>query len=471
MDKTIRKPTLWEAVIPIAALIIFLMVGIIVYGADPQIPIVLGIIVASVFCMRLGYSWKDIEDGMIAGINSAMQAVLILMVVGILIGTWIESGVVPTLIYYGLQIISPSVFLLVTCVICCIVSLATGTSWGTAGTVGIALLGIGAGLDIPAPMTAGAIISGAYFGDKMSPLSDTTNLAPAMAGDTLFEHVRHMVYTTGVSLAIALIGYAVLGMRFAGKSLNTEQINLITGTLSQNFNINLLLLIPPIVVILMVALKMPALPGLLGGAVLGAIFAAVFQGSSFGDILSAAHYGYESATGVGVVDELLTRGGLDSMMWTVSLILCALAFGGIMERGGFLERIAEEILKLVRSDGDLILATVVSCILTNIVTAEQYMSIVIPGRMYKDAYEKRGLHPKNLSRTLEDAGTLTSPLVPWNTCGAFMYTTLGVYPLAYLPFAFLNLINPIVAIIYGYMGFTIEKLPKKEIKESELEEA
>mgnify|MGYP000021510640 CR=1 FL=1 len=462
MDKTFRKPTLCEAIIPIAALMIFLMVGVIVYELDPQIPIVLGIMVAAVFCMRMGYSWKDVEDSMIAGITSALQPILILMVVGILIGTWIQSGVVPTIIYYGLKIISPRAFLLVACVMCCIVSLATGSSWGTAGTVGIALLGIGSGLGIPAPMTAGAIISGAYFGDKMSPLSDTTNLAPAMAGDTLFEHIRHMMYTTSVSLIIALVGYAILGMRFTGTSLNAGQLKVITQALSQNFNINLLLLIPPVVVILMVALKVPALPGLMCGAVLGGVFAAIFQGSSFGDILSAAHYGYESATGVEMVDSLLSNGGLDKMMWTVSLMLCALAFGGIMDKGGFLEKIAGEILKFVKSDGDLILATVISSILTNIVTAEQYMSIVIPGKMYKDAYKKRALHPKNLSRTLEDAGTLSAPLVPWSTCGAYLYTTLGVSPIAYLPFTFFNLINPIIAVIYGYTGFTIEKLPKEE---------
>lgn len=390
-----------------------------------------------------------------------MQAILILAIIGSIIGTWILSGVVPTMIYYGLQILSPGIFLVAACILCCIVSMATGSSWTTAGTVGIALIGVGSGLGIPLPMVAGAIVSGAYFGDKMSPLSDTTNLAPAMAGANLFDHVRHMFFTTGPSLIIALILYGIIGIRYAGKELDVMAINELLGAMSAQFSINPLLLIPPVAVIIMVVLKIPAIPGLIGGVLLGGAFAAIFQGAGMGAIIDAAHYGYVSESGIEAVDYLLSRGGLDGMMWTVSLILIAMSFGGVMESTGMLQAIAEKILSFAKSTGSLVLATVCTCIFTNIVAGDQYLSLVLPGRMFKPIYDEKRLHPKNLSRVLEDAGTLTSALIPWNTCGAFMMSTLGVHPFAYLPYAFLNLINPIISVFYGYTGITMEYLPEE----------
>ncbi|OPJ54700.1 Na+/H+ antiporter NhaC [Alkalithermobacter paradoxus] len=461
-----RKATLMEALIPIFALIVFISVAVFKYDASPHIPLIGGTVIAGLMATkRLGYSWGELEDGIFKTINMAMQAILILMVVGTIIGTWILSGVVPTMIFYGLQILSPAIFLVATALICSIVSLATGSSWTTAGTVGIALLGVGQGLGIPLPIVAGAIVSGAYFGDKMSPLSDTTNLAPAMAGSSLFDHVRHMLYTTGPSLLISLILYAIIGARYAGQSLDTNSINEILNALSSNFYISPLLFIPPILVIVIVILKVPALPGLIIGAITGGVFAFLFQGSSLGEIIDAAHYGFVSETGIQAVDDLLSRGGLDGMMWTVSLILCALTLGGILEKTGMLEVIAESILKLAKGTGSLVLVTLCSCIFVNLVTGEQYLAIVIPGRMYKDAYAKKGLHPKNLSRALEDSGTLTSALIPWNTCGAYMFATLGISPFAYLPFAFLNLINPLVSAFYGFTGITMEKLPVESLSE------
>jgi NhaC family Na+:H+ antiporter len=304
----------------------------------------------------------------------------------------------------------------------------------------------------------------------MSPLSDTTNLAPAMAGTTLFEHVKHMIFTTGPALIISLIIYAIMGMKYSGQALDIAQIELIRNSLASNFNtLTPILFIAPIGVIAMVVLKVPAIPGLIAGALLGAVFAGVFQGASLGDIINAAHYGYVSETGVAAVDDLLSRGGLDSMMWTVSLILCALSLGGILEATGMLEAIAASILKFAKGTFGLVAATLFSCTLTNIVTGDQYLSIVLPGRMYKDEFRKRGLHPKNLSRCLEDSGTLTSPLIPWNTCGAYMFATLGVSPLAYLPYAFLNLINPLISLLYGATGITMEKLSPEEMVEVEKE--
>ncbi|MDD4708339.1 MAG: Na+/H+ antiporter NhaC [Bacillota bacterium] len=464
--KTQRQISFGEVLFVFLFLIVSLMSTIILFGGDPHIPILVTTIIASIVAIRAGYKWNDIQDGIIDGIKMSMQAILILMIVGMLIGVWILAGVVPTMIYYGLKILSPGIFLVATCLICAIVSLATGSSWTTAGTVGVALIGVGMGLGMPMPMVAGAIISGAYFGDKMSPLSDTTNLAPAMAGADLFDHVKHMIKTTGPSLVIALILYGIIGARYAGKELDIAGINQLLEGLADQFAINPLLFIPPLVVILMVVFKVPAIPGLIGGVVLGSIFAAIFQGAGMGAIIEASHYGFVSETGIVEIDDLLTRGGLDSMMWTVSLIMIAMSFGGVLEKTGMLNALLEKVLKVVKSTGSLVLATVLSCFFINLTSGDQYMSLVVPGRMFKDAYAERGLHPKNLSRVLEDAGTLSSPLIPWNTCGAFMLSTLAIHPFAYLPYAFLNLINPLVSIFYGYTGITMEKLPEEEAEKA-----
>jgi Na+:H+ antiporter, NhaC family len=460
-----RKPYLWEAVIPVIALIAFLSVTIVVFDESPHVPLMFAALVAGIMAFRVGLKWNEIEKGVVNTISMSMQAIIILIIIGTVVGTWILSGTVPAMIYYGLQILNPAVFLAAACIICCIVSLATGSSWTTVATMGVALMGIGQGLGISTPMIAGAIISGAYFGDKMSPLSDTTNLAPAMAGANLFDHVKHMIYTTGPSIVIALVLYVVLGLRYANKALDTEQISTILNALKDQFTINPLLLIPPIVVIILVVKKVPAIPGLFIGTILGGIFAMIFQKSTLADVVSVINDGFASDTGFVLIDDLLSRGGAQGMMWTVSLILCAMVFGGIMEKAGFLQVIAEKLLSWAQSTGSLVLTTIISCIFINLVAGDQYLSLVIPGRMYKDEYAKRGLHPKNLSRALEDSGTLTSPFIPWNTCGAYMYQTLGVHPLAYLPYCFLNLINPLISIFYGYTGITIEKLNTVEVKE------
>ena len=456
--KAIRMPSLIEALIPVALLIFFLGFSILKFGASPHIPLIGGTAVAAIMAVRLGYRWKEIEDGLIHGITLALKACLILMIIGTLIGTWILSGIVPTMIYWGLKVLSPAIFLVTTCLICSLVSLATGSSWSTAGTVGIALIGVGHGLGVPMPMVAGAIISGAYFGDKMSPLSDTTNLAPAMAGTDLFTHIRHMVYTTGPSLTLALIIYAILGLRYVGADMQTENVEKILTILQANFNLHLLLLIPPCLVIVMVIMKIPALPALLGGSLLGGICAMIFQKTDIGTVINVSYSGFVSETGFKTVDDLLSRGGMESMLGTVALIMCALSFGGVMEKSRMLESIANAILKAATSTGSLVVATITTCISMNVIAPDQYLSIVVPGRMYKDAFDKRGLHPKNLSRCLEDSGTLSSPLIPWNTCGAFMSATLGIHAFAYLPFAFLNLMNPLVSIFYGYTGITMHKM-------------
>ncbi len=460
--KTKREATLLEALIPVIitiALLMYSVLPVFEVGGDVHIPLVLGAMIAVVVAVyRLGYTWQEIEEGIVSTISGTMQAILILAIIGMIIGTWIQSGIVPTIIYYGLQILSPGFFLVAACLLCCVVSLATGTSWGTAGTIGIALMGIGMGLGVPAPVTAGAIISGAYFGDKMSPLSDTTNLAPAMAGSTLFDHIRHMVYTTGVSLAIALIGFGILGAGYAKQGFDASAVQEVTSLMADNFNINPLLLLVPIIVFVMVAKKTPAVPGLFLGTILGGVAGMIFQGASFADVLDAMQYGVVSETGNEVLDTLLTRGGYQSMMWTISLIIAALTFGGVLEKTGMLESIAKRVLKFAKSTGSLVTATIFTSIFTNVLAGDQYLAIVLPGKMYKEEFHKRGLAPRNLSRCLEDAGTLTSALVPWNTCGATMSTYLGVPTVEYLPYCFLNLINPVVSIIFGFTGITMMKL-------------
>lgn len=465
----VKKMSLGLSLLSLLFLVGFLIFTLQVWGGDPHMALIAGAVFASIMGLIAGYTWKEIEDGMIHTIKLAMQACLILMIIGAIIGTWILAGVVPTMIFYGLKIITPSIFLVATCLICAIVSLATGSSWTTAGTVGIALIGVGTGLGIPLGMTAGAIISGAYFGDKMSPLSDTTNLAPAMAGTDLFTHIKHMIWTTGPALIISLVIYAILGIRFAGQKIDVVQVNELLNGLQANFNINLLLFIPPILVIVIVVMRVPAIPGLIGGVILGGLFAWMFQGAGMGEIIDAAHYGFASETGIEALDSLLSRGGLDSMLWTVSLILCAMCFGGVMEKTKQLETIAMSLMKFAKSTGSIIATTVFTCIVCNLLTGDQYLSIVLPGRMYKDVYLEKGLDPRNLSRTLEDSGTVTSPFIPWNTCGATMTKFLGVGPWGpdgFAIYAFLNMLCPLIAIFYGYTGIGIKKLEKAPQEES-----
>jgi len=453
----LRRPSLVLSLVPVVFLVAALALTILWLKQPPHIPLILATAVASLVAYLTGRSWKDLLGGIQSGITVALPACLILMVIGTLIGTWILSGIVPTLIVFGLKVVSPSYFLVTACVVCAVVALATGSSWSTAGTVGIALIGIAETLGISRGLAAGAILSGAYFGDKMSPLSDTTNLAPAVAGAELFEHVRHMVYTAGPSLVMALIAYTIIGFWYQGPGTEAKDIAVIVSELELRFVIHWALLLPLVAVIGLVLLRVPALPALLVGAILGAVCAAIAQEAPLTEIVKSAQSGYVSSTGIKGVDKLLSRGGMDSMMSTVALILCALSFGGVMERAGMLRRLADAIMAGARGTGSLVLRTLLTSIGMNILAADQFMAIVVPGRMYRQAYAAQGLHPKNLSRCLEDAGTMTSALVPWNTCGAYMSTTLGVSTFAYLPFAFVNLLNPVVSVVLGYTGWTMTK--------------
>ena len=466
LTKEKKQATLFDAILCIGFLVVTLVTCLVFlkeYEISAHIPLLLGGVFAGcISIFKLGFTWQELESGILETINTTMQSILILLVVGILIGTWIISGIVPSMIYWGLNLLSPNIFLVATTVICSIVSISTGSSWTTVGTIGIALLGIGSALGIPNTIIAGAIISGAYFGDKMSPLSDTTNLAPAMAGSNLFDHIKHMLYTTVPALVITLILYAILGMKYAGNQIDTAQISEIQNALMSSFNtLSPLLFIVPIGVIAMVILKMPAIPALIIGALAGGVVAVLFQGSSVADVIVACKSGYISNSGMLFVDELLSRGGLESMLDTVALMLCALVTGGILEKAGILQALAKSILKVAKGTFGLIAATIFTAIGTNLAVADQYLAIVIPGSMYKDAFKEQNLSPKNLSRALEDSATITSPLIPWNTCGAYMSATLGVGCFAFLPFAFFNLLCPIISLLYGLTGISIEKLPQE----------
>lgn len=465
VPKQKKEATLGISILPVAITVALLGFGILAYGADVHIPLIIGAAVAALIAVYvLGFTWKEIEEGIVDSIGSTMQAILILAIIGILIGTWIGGGIVPTMIYYGLQILSPTFFLAASVVLCSVIALATGSSWTTAGTVGVALIGVAQGLGISVPLAAGAIISGAYFGDKISPLSDTTNLAPGMAGSQLFDHIKHMLYTTTVSYGITLIIFIVLGLQYRGAVLDTTEINGILTAISEVYIINPLFLIVPVIVIVLVAMKVPAVPGLIIGCVLGGI-CTIYQGGDFGYILDIANYGTVSETGHVVVDELLTNGGMQNMMWTISLIMCALTFGGVLEKTGMMAAIAKKLLVFAKSTGSLILVTAVTCLFVNTLCGDQYLAIALPGKMYKDTFAERGLAPRNLSRILEDSGTVTSALIPWNTCGATMSTFLGVPTLSYLPYAFFNILSPIVSVIFAYLGISIMTLEEDPASE------
>ena len=477
-----QRPTLLDALIPVISLIIMLAFSVSLFGDNSsqganQIVLIMGAAIATLVAVKNGFPWSGILKAIIAGISTAMGAILILLSVGALIGTWLMSGTVPSLIYFGLEILNPSWFYAATCIICALSSFAIGSSWTVAGTLGVALVGIAGGLEMSLPITAGAIISGAYFGDKMSPLSDTTNLAPAVVGTDLFTHIRHMLWTTGPSFVIALLLYTVIGLSGdVGSDIN--DLDELKQTLDSNFTISIITLVPLLAVFILAARKAPPLPTILFGALLGGVFAAVMQpqvviefaaspGLSptlalFKGVWMALADGYTSSTGVADVDDLLSRGGMSNMMTTVWLIICALSFGAVLEHSGMLARLIESALKAAKSTGSLVMTVILSCIGINIVAADQYIAIVLPGKMYKAEFERRKIAPKNLSRIIEDSGTLTSPLVPWNTCGAYMAGTLGVATLAYLPFVFLNLINPLISMIYGFTGFTIERTDEDE---------
>ena len=454
-----KKITMAHSLIVFGILILVMAAGIIVYGVDVHVPMFIGVIIAAIMALYLGFKWDFIEKSMMDGIYNALQAVIILMIVGVLVGVWIAGGIVPSMIYYGLELLSPSIFLIAALLICSITALATGTSWGCMATMGLALMGIAAGLGIPAPMAAGAIISGAYFGDKMSPLSDTTNLAPAMAGTDVMTHVKFMLLPTAVTYAICIVFFGVLGINYAnsGNVADMSAVTEMQESIRALFTINPLLLLPPVIVIVAVAMKVPAIPGITLGIISGAVIGMIFNPDTctFGAVLDCGMNGFTCETGNAAIDDLLSSGGINNMLYSVSLTIIAMMFGGIMEKTGLLHALVEKIVRLAKKPASLVLTTELTCVLSNATMPEQYISIVVPGRMYAETYKEMGLHPKTLSNALESSGTVTSALIPWNTCGVYILATLGVSTFEYFPYALFNILMPIMTVVMAYMGLTV----------------
>ena len=471
---------LWVALAPVVLLVALLGADVVYFGEDSsygsnQIALLLAALFAGALGMGRGTTWTDIRDAIAHSIGTATEAILILLLIGALSGTWLLAGIIPAFIHYGMMILQPGIFLFAACVVCAVLSLATGSSWGTVGTVGIALVGIGQALGLSEGWVAGAIISGAYFGDKMSPLSDTTNLAPAVAGTDLITHIRYMAYTTGPSIGIALVVFLVVGF---GGAASTETAQLAPGfsdAVSGAFSIHPGLFVAPIVVLVMIARKVPAAPALFVGVLVGALTAVVFQPEVIRQV-AGRELGYAAAsyvasmqamaldvsvtTGHGLADELLSSGGMKGMLNTVWLIVCAMTFGAVLQATGMLHRMTQALVSGVNSSLGLIGRTVGACVAFNVLASDQYIAIVVPGKMMGDAYADRDLAPENLSRTLEDAGTVTSVLIPWNTCGVAQSGILGVATLAYAPYCIFNWVSPLMTMLVAALGWNVRKVDK-----------
>jgi len=471
-----KKLSLKIALLPIVVLVLLLSFNVLIYEDDAlsgsnQFMLLLGGAIAAIVGFRQKISYDTMIQKIAENLQSVTGALLILLFVGALAGTWLISGIIPAMIYYGLQILHPSIFLPACILICAIISIATGSSWTTSATVGIALIGIGKVLGIPVGMVAGAVISGAYFGDKLSPLSDTTNLAPAMAGGNLFTHIRYMTLTTVPSILITLIVFFILS--FTQSTTGNADIETLLITIKEKFTINLWLFLVPSIVIFLIVKKSPPLIALLIGTILGGIFALIFQSNILLEITesnvltpSVAYRGIIDAITVSteitstdpLLNDLFTSGGMKGMLDTIWLIICAMVFGGVMEAIGALDRISTALLNWAQSTFQLFASTVASCLAINLTASDQYLSIVIPGKMFAKAYEERKLAPENLSRTLEDSGTVTSVLIPWNTCGAYQSGVLGVGVDEYFIYAIFNWLSPFMTLIYAAFNIKIKDL-------------
>ena len=475
--KHIKSPSILQALFTIIFLVVLLTINVSVFGDDAlsgsiQIVLILSSAFASIIAFNLGFTWLEIQKGIVKSINSSIPSILILFLVGSLAGSWLLSGIVPAFIYYGIQILNAKIFLFAACIICIVVSMATGSSWTTSATIGIALIGIGRALDISDGLVAGAILSGAYFGDKMSPLSDTTNLAPAMAGSDLISHIKYLSLTTVPSIIISLIIFIILGLNISD-NIGSNNAEIISNSILDKFYISPILFIVPLVVIILIYNKIKAVPALFVGVILGSVFALIFQSNLVLEVSNSSSNSWKalfSGTMISLygsisidasnemVSKLLSSSGMFGMLDTIWLVICAMIFGGVMEKAGFLKKIISIILNKIKSTGSLISSTAGTCIFFNLTASDQYISIVVPGKMYSSIYKEKGLAPENLSRTLEDSGTVTSVLVPWNTCGAYHASVLNVATLTYLPFCFFSLISPIMTILFAYLRIKIKKL-------------
>lgn len=471
-----REPTFIESIVPIIAMLVILFYGKGVKGWATEPLLIIVAIIAALVAMRVGVTWNEMLDEISNKIAKGMPAILILITVGMLIGSWKASGTIPMMIYYGIQMVNPQYLLVTAFLITALVSVVTGTSWGSVGTMGVALMGIASGLNVSLPATAGAVIAGSYFGDKMSPLSDTTNLAPISAGSDLYGHIRHMFWTTVPATIVSLIVYAVAGTRASsGATHNSEAVQVMLSTLNMMYSWNWLLLLPVVIVLVGSIVKMPTIPVMLGSSIVASIMAIFIQHITLANVLKCMVSGFNvsmiTASGFNpkavawAVTRLINGGGMASIMSTTLLVFCAFCFAGIMSRAGCLRVVLQKLLSIVKNTGGLIASTVVACLTMVLTTGSSYLSILIPGEMFRDAYKAKNLAAVNLSRTLEDSATVVVPLVPWSAAGAYMTATLGVPTLSYLPWAVLCYTGFLFALFYGFTGIGIKKLTQKEIIE------
>ncbi|MEK3709615.1 malate-H+/Na+-lactate antiporter MleN [Bacillus sp. FSL K6-1005] len=450
--KDVRLPTLFEIIIVLGAFLALVLSFTVFLDLPIQLALFVSWFIAMILGIRLGYSYKDLQNAIVHGISNGLEAVLILVSVGALIGTWIAGGVVPTLIYYGLEFIHPSIFLLATLIICSIMSVATGTSWGTVGTAGIAMIAIGEGLGIPLPLVAGAILSGAYFGDKLSPLSDSTVLASSLSKVDVLAHVRAMLYLSIPAYVITAILFTAVGFMYGGKNIDLDKVEFLKSSLQNTFDIHIWMLIPAVVVIVLLAMKKPSMPVIVIGALLGAVWAAVFQDMNFADAIATAYNGFSIKTDVEFLNGLLNRGGIVGMLGSLVVIIFGLGFGGLLEKLGVLKVIVSLFEKKLTSAGNVTLSTLIVAFLANIFGCAMYVSLILTPKIMEDSYDRLHLDRRVLSRNSEVGGTLTSGMVPWSDNGIYMAGILGVSTFSYLPFMWLSFVAIGLAIIYGYTG-------------------
>ncbi len=454
---TTKRPSLAVALIPMITMGLLLGIGYGIYHIRPQVLLVAAAFLTGCLGMILKFKWQDMERGIVDSIHKAMPAILIMLCVGILIGSWIASGTIPMVIYYGLKLISPKFFLVTACFVCSLTSIATGTSWGTIGTLGVAFIGIAMGLGIPLGPAAGAIVAGAYFGDKMSPFSDVTNLAPVAAGSNLFDHIKHMMWSATPAWLIGLIVYFFVGLKYGTKSVESETMTLITKTIKANFHFNIWLLLPMVIVFYFAATKKPTIPGMLFSSVVAGALAVIFQKASIPEIAAAMNSGYAAHTGVAQVDQLISRGGMMSMMETQLVAFTAFSFGGIMQRTGLLQIILDSVMKFAHKMWSIVLTTIGASIVTALVTGSSYLSMIIPGELLAPVYKKKELAAKNLSRIIEESGAIMVPLIPWSMAGVYITGTIGVPTFSYLPWAVMNYTAVIILAVFGFTGLTMAK--------------
>lgn len=437
------------------AAIAIILLGVVVLGYDIHITLLVALAFVCLASARLGYQFDDLVACMKKTLGQSMSAMIIFIFIGVIIASWIFSGTVPALICYGLRYITPRFFLPLGLLLCSVVSLSIGTSWGTLGTMGLAMMGIGAGMGIPAPLTAGMVISGSFFGDKMSPMSDTTNLAPASAGTTLQKHIGAMWKTTVPAYLITLVLFAIIGMKYRSGSVDHAAIALFSDTITARFHISPILLLPMLVLLALNLFRFPAIPGMAVGSLIAVILAVAVQGTPLQEVILGLNYGYANPTGVALVDGLLLRGGVQGMMYTFSLACIAISFGGVMEQVGYLHKIISLVVSRVKSDRLMVPLVIATTTLGTLTMGEVYLTIVVNGNLYKRAFQERGLRPEMLSRLLEEGGTLTQVFIPWSTSGVFIAATLGVATAEYWRFALLNYINPLLSIVLALFGIFI----------------